>query len=264
MHRQWRLWRQGSVVARVENITPYLASWDAKTHPAQRRLHGYLERLAAELTPRLPDREDLFVHLDIDVRDPQHLLHHHDLENYLTPVVAHLEPRRFVFASALKRVGAGTIDAATSSPTATITVGVAQPWHEGEALPGWTHLSHAAGAGAAKPEWKAGLWAALKSVNYLQLPPGPVAVHLAWRCALGEWWPQRRNWVGLWKPTGDAMGPVLGPLAAQQPGHPGRFNPHDDRIVSLGLHLNGDESLGYAVDVGMWWWPWAESGDPPG
>jgi len=56
-----------------------------------------------------------------------------------------------------------------------------------------------------------------------------------------------RNWVNLWKPTGDAMGPVLGENPSR------RFNPDDDRIVSLGLHLNLDREAGYAVDVGMWW-----------
>ena len=64
-------------------------------------------------------------------------------------------------------------------------------------------------------------------------------VHLAWRCS------PARNWVSLWKPTGDAMGPVRGEYRA--------FSPHGDRIVALYLHLNTDASIGHNVDIGMWW-----------
>ena len=52
----------------------------------------------------------------------------------------------------------------------------------------------------------------------------------------------------LWKPTGDTMGPVLG----EDPSR-GDFNPFDDRITSLAMHLNVDDSIGWGVDVGMWW-----------
>jgi hypothetical protein len=51
--------------------------------------------------------------------------------------------------------------------------------------------------------------------------------------------------TALWKPTGDAMGPVLGEYRP--------FSPHDDRIVALSLHLNTDASIGHNVDIGMWW-----------
>jgi len=67
---------------------------------------------------------------------------------------------------------------------------------------------------------------------------------LAWRCSA------TRNWVWLWKPTGDAMGPVLGEPDACHP-----FNPNDDRIVALALHLNADPATGHEVDVAMWWRP---------
>jgi hypothetical protein len=75
-----------------------------------------------------------------------------------------------------------------------------------------------------------------------------MAVQLAWRC------PARRNWVSFWKPTGDAMGPVLGEPDSRNP-----FNPADDRIVALHLHRCIDESAGNGVRVGMWWRSWSDA-----
>lgn len=76
------------------------------------------------------------------------------------------------------------------------------------------------------------------------MPAGAVEVQLAWRCS------PNRNWVWLWKPTGDAMGPVLGLGQTQR-----EFAPQDDRIVALTLHRDDDRQLGHNVDVGMWWRP---------
>jgi hypothetical protein len=46
------------------------------------------------------------------------------------------------------------------------------------------------------------------------------------------------------------MGPVLGEPDPKNP-----FNPSDDRIVSLGLHVDWDATMRHSVDVGMWWRP---------
>jgi len=46
------------------------------------------------------------------------------------------------------------------------------------------------------------------------------------------------------------MGPVLGEPAQGNP-----FDPNDDRIVELGLHLNVEPEMGHNVDVAMWWAP---------
>lgn len=173
--------------------------------------------------------------MDIDVGAPVRLERHYDLENYLTPVVAHLGAAQFTFASAVKRVGGGS----------KVQVGIAA-LSAGQAWDGWEHFSCAAGAGAQEPRWKKGLHDALAAANPWPLPPGPVAVQLAWRCS------SARNWVWLWKPTGDAMGPVLG--------EPRPFNPNDDRIVDLQLHRTVHDAIGHKVDVGMWWRPLAGSG----
>jgi hypothetical protein len=44
------------------------------------------------------------------------------------------------------------------------------------------------------------------------------------------------------------MGPILGEPLPNRP-----FDSNDDRIVSLGLHLDADGVSCHNVEVGMWW-----------
>ena len=56
----------------------------------------------------------------------------------------------------------------------------------------------------------------------------------------------QRNWLDLWKPTIDALDPLLGRT------HPDRdWHPRDGRIVDLGLHLDVDPSLGNDVVISI-------------
>ncbi len=233
MH-SWQLWTAGEVLKEVKNIEPLVASWEKSTHPAQIRLRAYLEQLMLELKPLPSVQGSLFLHMDIDVRQPARLLRHYDLENYLTPLFGRqwLDASRFSFVSARKQVGAGS----------RLLLGLARPLTT--QMDGFEHFSYSAGSGTQIKRWKADLRRALASSQPRPLPSGPIEVHLAWRCS------PRRNWVTLWKPTGDAMGPVLGEAIPEKP-----FSPNDDRIVSLGLHLNLDGMAGHSVDVGMWWRP---------
>jgi len=91
-------------------------------------------------------------------------------------------------------------------------------------------------------EWKAGLRAAICSAESEVLAPGPVAVEMVWTVS------PRRNWVGLWKPTGDAMGPILGETRESD-----LFNPKDDRVTGLGLHHQHDSEIGFEVDDALCW-----------
>jgi hypothetical protein len=52
---------------------------------------------------------------------------------------------------------------------------------------------------------------------------------------------------GLWKPTGDALSPILGYTGDNC------FNPNDDRITSLTFHRFDDKSIGNDVHAGLWW-----------
>jgi hypothetical protein len=229
---KWQLWMPGKPEKRVEKIEPLLASWERKEHPAQVKLQSYLDSLASVLGSVLQGRTGLFLHMDIDVQRPERLLHHYDLENYLTPVIHSLGHAHFSFVSATKYVGGGS----------QLIVGMAQPSREVMEREGWEQFHYRGWNGKDTRSDKNCLRAALAKEVAQPLPPGPVEAHLAWRCS------SKRNWVNLWKRTGDVMGPVLG-----EPANQSGFNPNDDRIVALGLHPNPDEALGFLVDVGMWW-----------
>jgi hypothetical protein len=230
----WYLWKRGTVDYEVSGVEPVLAQWQASTHPAEIRLRQYVSKLVQDLSP-LPDRGPLYLHMDIDIREQERLLRHYDLENYLTPLFGRrwLPPERFVLVSARKYIGGGS----------RVLCGLAEQSSKCDET-SWFHFSHEAGSGYSTPRWKAALRAALAASGPSVLPPGPAKTRIAWRCS------SRRNWANLWKPTGDAMGPVLG---CSDPRNP--FNPHDDRIVDLELHLNLDDSLRHDVVVGIWWTP---------
>lgn len=251
MH-QWQLWSRSNTILQVEGVRPYLDSWNAGTDSAQIRLQTYLQELKSALGPLPIGRNDLFLHMDVDLRDPKRLKRGYDLENYLKPVVGYLGPQRFVMASATKRAEThyGT-RANDLEPVATVSIGIAESAGENATMCGWEHTSCRPGSGNQKPAWKERIWQSLRAASLRPMSPGDVDVHLAWHCSSGQNWYQPRNWSTLWKPTGDAMGPILGPVHAQDPSNRSRFNPDDHRIVSLGLHLNVDEEMDYDVEVGM-------------
>ncbi|KMO66835.1 hypothetical protein MCHUDSM44219_05709 [Mycolicibacterium chubuense] len=55
-----------------------------------------------------------------------------------------------------------------------------------------------------------------------------------------------RGWLGLWKPTIDALDPILGRTYPDNP-----YHPLDGRITELGMHLTVDRALGYDVLIGI-------------
>lgn len=228
----WNLWKPGRIQCEVAGITPVLASWDRSSHPSQVRLRTYLGEVVATLSP-LPDGVPLFLHLDVDVGDTQRLLRHHDLENYLTPLFGSrwLPASKFALVSARKYVGGGS----------RIAWGYAEPGVPMDPA-AWRHYSLNAGQGASQRAWKEKIRTGLGASCLSPAPAGPLRVRLGWSCSA------RRNWASLWKPTGDAMGAVLG---ARNPLRP--YHVDDDRIVDLEFHRNVDNNLGHSVIVGMWW-----------
>src|SRR5260370_12343649 len=83
---------------------PKLANWNANSDPGQIALQRYLDDIEQELDP-LPQASGLFLHMEIDVKEREHLLHHHDLDNYLYPLVQRLGGPRFRLVSGIKRIG---------------------------------------------------------------------------------------------------------------------------------------------------------------
>lgn len=226
-----RRWTAGAELVRIDDIRPLLASWDAAASPSQIRLKAYLRDLADRVEMASLPAIGLYLDLTVDVEREERLLRHYDLENYLTPIATQLGPNRFSFARAVKRLGGGS----------SLTIGVAQEDARSlEAL--WRAIAFDAGNGAGQKAWKEAIRAGLANMDLAPLPAGAAVVDLAWRCD------QRRNWVTLWKPTGDAMGPILGEPDARNP-----FNVADDRIVELRLHRDIDQGVGNKVHVGIAW-----------
>jgi hypothetical protein len=75
-------------------------------------------------------------------------------------------------------------------------------------------------------------------------PTGPLCLDMEVRLPTG------RNWINLWKPSGDALGPILGVADPRR-----RFSPNDDRIVELDLHLTTVTGGSDDIDLGVWWRP---------
>ena len=231
MPGRWKLWQISGSLREVHGITPLLASWNSKTDPAMIRLTAYLDDLALALDAQTLVGSDWGLDLVVDVGIEGRLLHQYDLENYLTPLVSRLGANHFRFARATKRVGDGS----------RIVLGKTIAF-ESQALHDWEFFTCAAGAGAQSKAWKEGVRQALIRSGAETLPPGPVHVHMAWQGSAA------RNWVGLWKATGDAMGPLLG---ARDPARP--YHLDDDRIIDLSLHWNARADAGHEVDVALWW-----------
>ena len=73
-------------------------------------------------------------------------------------------------------------------------------------------------------------------------PVGVIAVQLQLSFVVGR----QRNWLTLWKPTIDALDPLLGRTREDRDWHP-----QDGRITDLGLHVLVDPSLGHDVLVSI-------------
>jgi len=75
-----------------------------------------------------------------------------------------------------------------------------------------------------------------------ELPDGPVKLELAF--VVGS---DTRNWPALWKPSIDALEPLLGhDPTAKRP-----WNPRDGRITELGMHVSIDPALRHDVMIGI-------------
>ncbi len=230
--QQFQLWAIDSVYKKIKLAKPKLASWNANSDPEQIALQRYFDDIEQELDP-LPQASGLILHMEIDVKEREHLLHHHDLDNYLYPVVQRLGAHRFRLVSAIKRMGGGSY----------LQIGQTKPANPFPEKDGWISFLHdTGGASVQKQEWKSGIRDALKTRQIHPLKPGAVELQLIWKCS------SQRNWISLWKPTIDAMGPVLGEPDPHRP-----FHPNDGRIVSLALHLHTDNSIGWSVHIGIMW-----------
>jgi hypothetical protein len=210
-----------------QSVKPQLASWDRAGHPSQVKLARFLahvDAIAGPVLARVSGR--VAAELIVGFSDGVCLIDGgHDLGNYLFPVAARLGPQRVAAIFGRKIHGPSSL-----------AVGPAHP-----DTPGATPQFSTRLAGSyQRRQWTHELHDRL-AVRAATIDPGPAGLTIALATGPG------RNWASLCKPLIDAFGPVLGEDPTQ-PSHP-----HDDRIVSLGLHHTIGTGLGRDVIIHAWW-----------
>ncbi|GAA2756331.1 hypothetical protein [Actinopolymorpha rutila] len=206
---------------------PRLASWDAATHPNQVRLRHYHRHAAGLVAPTLGAMtEPWSLRLDVGLPDSVPLLDQHDLDNYAYPLAQHLARHAEV-----PLVSVWCTKGHHSNSFIRVEPAVARADPDGDST-----ISVHTTASASNTAYKQQIHDQLAR-HAAALPGGPVVLELAFTVG-------RRNWLNLWKPTIDALEPLLGRTT------PGRdWHPRDGRITELGLHLIEDLSLGHAVRI---------------
>jgi hypothetical protein len=209
------------------SVKPQLASWDRAGHPSQVKLRRFLAHVDAIAGPVLASVSGrVAAELIVGFGDGISLIDGgHDLGNYLFPVAQRLGPERVAAIFGRKIHGPSSL-----------AVGPAQP---GTARAAPQFSARIAGSYEHK-RWKRALHDRL-AMQAAAIDPGPAGLTIALTTAPG------RNWASLWRPVIDAFGPVLG----EDPTRP--FHPHDDRIVSLGLHHIIDTGIARDVIIDAWW-----------
>jgi hypothetical protein len=210
-----------------QSVKPQLASWDRAGHPSQVKLAHFLAHVEAVAGPVLAAVSGrVAAELIVGLSDGVSLIDGgHDLDNYLFPVAQRLGPERVAAIFGRKIHGPSSL-----------AVGPAQ-LDTAEATPQFS--TRMAGSYERK-EWKQTLHDQL-AAQAATIEPGLVSLTVALTTGPG------RNWASLWKPLIDAFGPVLGE------DHTRPFHPHDDRIVSLGLHHTIDTGIAHDVIIDAWW-----------
>jgi hypothetical protein len=210
-----------------QSVKPQLASWDRAGHPSQVKLGRFLAHVDAIAGPVLAAVSGRVVaELIVGFSDGISLIDGgHDLGSYLFPVASRLGPQRVAAIFGRKIHGPSSL-----------AVGPAQPGTAGATPQFSTRIA----GSPERQQWQHNLHDRL-TVQAATLNPGPAGLTIALTTGPG------RNWASLFKPLIDAFGPVLG----DDPTQP--FHPHDDRIVSLGLHHTTDTGIAHDVIIDAWW-----------
>ena len=198
---------------------PRLASWNKSSDPDQVRLRDYLEDTAQLLSPQLTADGPWALLLEVGLPSARDLVDMADLDNYAFPLATRLRNEDLVAVWCTKR-------------HAEISRVLAAPAHETTG-PGTTYTVRTT-ASASTTAYKEQVRSAV--VDAAEIPAGPVQLQLAF--VVGP----QRNWLTLWKPTIDALDPLLGRTREDRDWHP-----QDGRITDLGLHVTVDASLGHDV-----------------
>jgi hypothetical protein len=207
-------------------VPPRLASWNKASDPDQTRLAEYLDLSEALLQPRLAQLSGpLALRLDVGLPSTAALLDERDLDDYLFPL-----------ATRLGRSGADLACVwGTKQHSGTSLIRIERAVRTGPSSFEYCRAVHTT-ASAESSAFKEQIREKLGPVS--PIPLGPLRMHLCFTVG------PRRNWLNLWKPTIDALGPILGQASPARP-----WSPLDGRIVDLGLHRRVDAALGHDVII---------------
>jgi hypothetical protein len=210
-----------------QSVKPQLASQDRAGHPSQVKLARFLAHVDAIAGPVLAAvRGRVAAELIVGFSDGVALTDEgNDLGSYLFPVAQRLGPQRVAAIFGRKICGPSSL-----------AVGPAQP-DPAQATP---QFSARMAGSCTRKQWKQQLHDRL-AVQAAIIPAGPAGLNIALTTGPG------RNWASLVEPLIDAFGPVLGEDSTRP------FRPHDDRIVSLGLHHSIDTGIAHDVIIDAWW-----------
>jgi hypothetical protein len=203
-------------------LAPRLESWNRYDDPDQVALRKFVAHLRERIGPVVEQTSGpLAFRLDVGLAEALDPLWERDLDNYLFPIARELPDRVVSVWGTKGRSTASFVRLEPAAPTNPSTA-----WRQ------VTVPRSSSGEGT----WKQAVWRAAQAEE--ALPEGPVALQLAF--AGGS----DRSWTSLWKPSIDALDPLLGRT------YPGReWNPQDGRIVRLGFHRLPDDALGDDVSL---------------
>jgi hypothetical protein len=211
------------------SVEPVLASWDVGEAPSQRRLGRFLGHALHMLGPRIAhlDEGPAVLALHIGLPDRADWLEHHDLDNYAFPLTMHVQRHMgrqldCVWVTKGKGTGSG------------IAVMTAVPCDPPTGLASARVRTHGS---AESKSFKEQIRHAV--ADFPPLRDGPVGLELSFTVG------PSRNWPNLWKPTIDALDPLLGSDGTVH------WHPRDGRITELGLHRRVDTSMGHDVDIAV-------------
>jgi hypothetical protein len=204
-------------------VAPLLASWEESDDPSQVRLRAYLDDTEALVADSRIDGP-WALRLDVGLPIGRDLLNMADLDNYAYPLAYRLRDPGLVSVWCTKQHSEQSfvrIEGARDTPP-----------QSGDA--------RVVGTPSAKnPEYKQQIHAAV--ADAAELPAGPVRLEIAF--VVGP----QRNWLELWKPTIDALEPLLG----RDPSEDRPWHPRDGRITELGMHKTVDPAFGHNIVVGI-------------
>lgn len=207
-------------------LRPQVLSWDKAGTWAQERLVPYRAHIAAAHATLTSPEVSFDLHCGL--AGALSLEAAGDLDNFLVPVGEALGWERVVAAWGSKDL----------SPMSTLAVGPPAPLSLAD-TDDWSSARVLTSASASTTKWKEQV--ATQLANAPVPPPnGELEVVVGFTVGLG------RAWQNLWKPAIDAMGTILGE-------GPQLWHPRDGRITRLGLSRAVDATLGWDVQMEMWW-----------